>query len=175
MVVLDCAYYEYVQENDYVDVNQLLNKYENLIVTKSFSKIQGLAAIRLGYGVANASIIESLNRIRQPFNINSFAQKLAIGAIDDKEHIQKSIDLNQEGLKYLSEELLKLDLSIIPSVGNFISFHGQFNGKDLFEALLGKGIIVRQIDLYDMPDFIRVTVGTMEQNQIFINALKELL
>ena len=78
LVVLDCAYYEYVQENDYVDVHQLLNKYENLIVTKSFSKIQGLAAIRLGYGLANASLIESLNRIRQPFNINSFAQKLAI-------------------------------------------------------------------------------------------------
>ena len=100
---------------------------------------------------------------------------MAISAIDDKEHIQKSIDVNQEGLKYLSEELSKLKLSIIPSVGNFISFHGQFNGKELFEALLRKGIIVRQIDLYDMPDFIRVTVGTMEQNQIFISALKELL
>ena len=175
LVVLDCAYYEYVQENDYVDVHQLLNKYENLIVTKSFSKIQGLAAIRLGYGLANASLIESLNRIRQPFNINSFAQKLAISAIDDKEHIQKSIDVNQEGLKYLSEELSKLKLTTIPSVGNFISFNGQFNGKELFEALLRKGIIVRQIDLYDMPDFIRVTVGTMEQNQIFISALKELL
>ena len=77
LVVLDCAYYEYVQENDYVDVHQLVNKYENLIV-KIISKIQGLAAIRLGYGLANASLIESLNRIRQPFNINSFAQKLAI-------------------------------------------------------------------------------------------------
>ena len=121
------------------------------------------------------SLIESLNRIRQPFNINSFAQKLAINAIDDKEHIQKSIDVNQEGLKYLSDELSKLKLATIPSVGNFISFHGQFNGKELFDALLRKGIIVRQIDLYDMPDFIRVTVGTMEQNQIFISALKELL
>ena len=123
LVVLDCAYYEYVQENDYVDVHQLLNKYENLIVTKSFSKIQGLAAIRLGYGLANASLIENLNRIRQPFNINSFAQKLAISAIDDKEHIQKSIDVNKEGLKYLSEELSKLKLTTIPSVGNFISFN----------------------------------------------------
>ena len=85
------------------------------------------------------------------------------------------IDVNQEGLKYLSEELSKLKLTTIPSVGNFISFNGQFNGKKLFEALLRKGIIVRQIDLYDMPDFIRVTVGTMEQNQVFVSALKELL
>ena len=175
LVVLDCAYFEYVDKNDYVDPLVLLNEFDNLIVTKSFSKIQGLASMRIGYGIAQPELIEVLNRIRQPFNVNSFAQELACEAIKDTEHIQKSIDLNLSEGTFLFEELTKLGLECIPSVGNFISFKGSFNGQEMFKKLMEKGVIVRSIDLYDMPDFLRVTIGTHDENVCFLDELKALL
>lgn len=175
LVVLDCAYFEYVEKSDYVDPLSLLADFDNLIVTKSFSKIHGLASARIGYGISNPELIEVLNRIRQPFNVNTLAQDLACVALEDKEHSQQSIDLNRvEGL-FLFAELSKLGLQCIPSVGNFISFKGEFNGQEMFKKLMERGVIVRPIDLYGMPNFLRVTIGTHDQNLRFLAELTPLL
>ena len=175
LVVLDCAYFEYVEESDYVDPLALLAEFDNLMVTKSFSKIHGLASARIGYGLSNPALIEVLNRIRQPFNVNALAQDLACAALEDKEHSQKSINLNRiEGL-FLLNELTNLGLECIPSVGNFISFKGEFNGQETFKKLMARGVIVRPIDLYDMPNFLRVTIGTHDENLRFLEELASLL
>jgi histidinol-phosphate aminotransferase len=174
-VVLDCAYFEYVEKSDYVDPLALLVEFDNLIVTKSFSKIHGLASARIGYGIADSALVEVLNRIRQPFNVNTLAQDLACAALEDKDHSQQSINLNRvEGL-FLLNELTKLGLECIPSVGNFISFKGAFNGQEIFKKLMERGVIVRPIDLYDMPNFLRVTIGTHNENLRFLEELSSLL
>ena len=175
LVVLDCAYFEYVTKDDYVRPLELLNEFDNLLITKTFSKIHGLASIRVGYGIANPSLIEVLNRIRQPFNVNSIAQAMACIAINDHEHIRQSVELNSQQYEFLYNKLLALGLDCIPSVGNFITFKGNFVGKEMFNNLMKKGVIVRSVDLYDMKDFIRVTIGTEAENLKFLSALKELL
>jgi len=175
LVVLDCAYFEYVLKEDYVKPINLLEEFDNLLITKTFSKIHGLASIRVGYGIANSSLIEMLNRIRQPFNVNALAQAMAATAISDHEHINKSINLNAQQYKILFEELTKLGFECIPSVGNFITFKGDFVGNEMFNSLMKKGIIVRPVDIYDMQDFIRVTIGTEAENLKFLGALKQLL
>ena len=175
LVVLDCAYFEYVTKEDYVKPIDLLNEFENLLITKTFSKIHGLASIRVGYGIANPSLIEVLNRIRQPFNVNTIAQAMACEAINDHEHIRQSIELNSQQYKFLFDKLSKLGLDCIPSVGNFITFKGSFIGKEMFNNLMKKGVIVRSVDLYDMKDFIRVTIGTEAENLKFLSVLEELL
>ena len=158
LVVLDCAYFEYVTKEDYVKPLDLLNEFDNLLITKTFSKIHGLASIRVGYGIANPSLIEVLNRIRQPFNVNTIAQAMACVAINDHEHIRQSIELNSQQYEFLFNKLSKLGLECIPSVANFITFKGNFIGQEMFNSLMEKGVIVRSVDLYDMEDFIRVTI-----------------
>ena len=175
LVILDLAYFEYVELDDYVNVNSLLKSYKNLLITKSFSKIQGLASLRIGYGMASTQVIQILNKIRQPFNSNTFAQKAACIAISDKEHIKKSIELNSKERNFLCEELNKLNLDYIPSQGNFISFQGNFDAQKLFLSLMKKGVIVRPIGLYDMANFLRVTVGTHDENKYFLEKLVEAL
>ena len=175
LVVLDCAYFEYVTKEDYVKPIDLLSEFDNLLITKTFSKIHGLASIRVGYGIANPTLIEVFNRIRQPFNVNTLAQAMAEVAINDHEHIHQSIELNSQQYDFLFDQLSKLGLECIPSVGNFITFKGNFIGKEMFNNLMKKGVIVRSVDLYDMKDFIRVTIGTKAENLKFLNALKELL
>ena len=175
LVVLDCAYFEYVTKDDYVRPIDLLNKFDNLLITKTFSKIHGLASIRVGYGVANPSLVEALNRIRQPFNVNTIAQAMACKAINDHEHIRKSMELNSQQYEFLFDQLSTLGLDCIPSVGNFITFKGNFVGKEIFDSLMKKGVIVRCVDLYDMKDYIRVTIGTEAENLKFLRALEDLL
>jgi histidinol-phosphate aminotransferase len=174
-VVLDCAYFEYVTKEDYVKPLDLLNEFDNLLITKTFSKIHGLASIRVGYGIANSSLIEVLNRIRQPFNVNTIAQAMACVAINDHAHIKQSIELNSQQYEFVFDQLSKLGLECIPSVGNFITFKGNFIGQEMFNNLMQKGVIVRSVDLYDMKDFIRVTIGTEAENLKFLSALEELL
>ena len=175
LVVLDCAYFEYVTEKDYVKPLDLLNEFDNLLITKTFSKIHGLASIRVGYGIANPSLIEVLNRIRQPFNVNTIAQAMACVAINDHEHIRQSIELNSQQYEFLFDKLSKLGLECIPSVANFITFKGDFIGQEMFNNLMEKGVIVRSVDLYDMKDFIRVTIGTEAENLKFLSALEDLI
>ena len=175
LVVLDCAYFEYVTKDDYVKPLDLLNEFDNLLITKTFSKIHGLASIRVGYGIANPSLIEVLNRIRQPFNVNTIAQEMACTAINDHEHIRQSIELNSQQYEFLFDQLSTLGLDCIPSVGNFITFKGNFVGNEMFNNLMKKGVIVRSVDLYDMKDYLRVTIGTEAENFKFLRALEELL
>ena len=125
--------------------------------------------------MADPGLVEVLNRIRQPFNVNSFAQEMAAIAINDDEHIKKSIDLNTKQYKFLFDELTALDLDCIPSEGNFITFKGQFEGNEMFKNLMKEGVIVRSVDLYEMKDFIRVTIGTEAENLKFLHAIKKLL
>lgn len=175
LVILDLAYYEYVDSDDYVQVNKLLSKYKNLLVTKTFSKIQGLASLRIGYGLASDELIGVLNKIRQPFNSNALAQEAACHAILDKDHIRKSIELNATERDYLFKELTNIGMECIPSQGNFISFKGNFNAQNLFTDLMKQGVIVRPIALYDMPEYIRVTIGTKDENEYFLKKLKEVV
>lgn len=175
LVILDLAYFEYVTEKDYIKINELLDKYNNLLITKTFSKIQGLASLRIGYGMASKDLIGVLNKIRQPFNSNAIAQNAACLAILDHEHINKSIELNSQQRSYLMTRLIEMGLECIPSHGNFISFKGDFQADELFINLMKEGVIVRPIALYDMPEFIRVTVGTKEENDYFLLKLGQLL
>ena len=175
LVVLDLAYCEYVEKDDYVDLNILLSKFPNLLVTKTFSKIQGLASLRIGYGLASKELIGSLNKIRQPFNSNSLAQEAACLAISDKDHITKSIKLNAEQREYVFVKLSDMGMECIPSQGNFISFKGPFDPDKLFVSLMKVGVIVRPIGLYDMPEFIRVTIGTKDENEYFLQKIYEIL
>ena len=175
LVILDLAYFEYVDAEDYVNANALMSKYSNLLITKTFSKIQGLASLRIGYGLAQPDLIAVLNKIRQPFNSNSLAQHAACEAILDEDHIKKSVELNSHQRDFLYQQLTDMGMECIPSQGNFISFKGNFDAKDLFTSLMKQGVIVRPIALYDMPEYIRVTVGTKDENEYFLEKLKEVL
>ncbi len=175
LVVLDCAYFEYVTELDYVKPIELLKEFNNIMITKSFSKIQGLASLRIGYGLSSPKTIEALNRIRQPFNTNYVAQKLALASLNDNDHIKRSLELNNYQKDKTFDNLINLGLEVIPSSGNFLSFTGNFNSINIFERLMQRGIIIRPIDLYDMPNYLRVTIGTEEENTLFLNTLSTLL
>lgn len=173
LVVLDEAYHEYIDCDDYPDSRALLKKYPNLIVTRTFSKAYGLAALRLGYAISSSQIADILNRARLPFNVNTLAASAGEAALQDQVHIAKSIALNKEGMQHLQVELTKLQLSYIPSLGNFITIDVKQDANVIYQKLLRLGIIVRPLAAYDMPNFIRVTIGTMQQNTAFLNALKQ--
>lgn len=172
LLVVDEAYSEYIQQADFPDTLSYLERYPNLIITRTFSKVYGLAGLRIGYALSSPIIADILNRARLPFNVNSIGAKAAIAAIHDQEHVQKSVLLNHQGMKQLEAGLKQLGLSFIPSLGNFITIDvGE--GVSLFQKLLLEGVIIRPLKAYDMPKHIRVTVGTYEQNQRFLTALQK--
>ena len=156
VVVLDEAYIEYVDQPDYQSALMLLNQYANLIVTRTFSKAYGLAGLRIGYGVSSAEIADLLNRIREPFNANSLALLAAQTALEDVSYLDESRRLNLLGMKQLEEGLEALNLSYIPSIGNFIAVEFEQDVLELYNALLAEGVIVRPIGLYNMPKHLRV-------------------
>lgn len=180
LVLLDEAYYEYANAPDLTGTNypnglQWLTEHPNLIVTRTFSKIYGLAGLRVGYGVAHAQITDVLNRVRQPFNVNSLALVAAQAALDDHEHISRSVKMNTEGLQQLREAFTAMGLAFIPSVGNFICAEIGPNAMAVYEDLLREGVIVRPIASYEMPNHLRFTIGTQEENQRVIAALEKIL
>lgn len=175
IVVLDEAYAEYVTDEAYPDGIELLKKYDNLIVTRTFSKAYGLASLRVGYSISNLAIADVLNRVRQPFNVNSFAQLAAVAALSDQEYLQKSREINSSGLEQLENAFNKLGLYFIPSVGNFISVDFQREAMPIYNELLKLGVIVRPVANYKMPTFLRVSVGLESENQKFIDALQKVL
>ena len=152
-----------------------MEKYPNLIVTRTFSKAYGLAALRVGYSVSHPEIADLMNRVRQPFNVNSMSLVAAYTALDDQDHLQKSVDLNREGLKYLTSACDDLGLSYIPTVGNFLTIDFGRDATPIYDELLSRGVIVRPIGVYEMPNHLRVTVGLPEENQRFIETLKTVL
>ncbi len=175
IVVLDEAYREYVEEKSYPDGLKYLKKYKNLIVVRTFSKIYGLAGLRVGYAVADKEIINYMNRVREPFNVNTLAQFAALGALDDVEHINKTKELTKAGLSYLYEEFKKLKIEYEKSYGNFVLIKSPIKAMDLYNKLLKEGVIVRPVGGYGLPDYLRVSVGLMEENKKFIKAIKKVL
>jgi histidinol-phosphate aminotransferase len=169
LVVIDEAYYEYVRNAEYPDtLRSYFEAGRDILVLRTFSKVYGLAALRIGYGIAKKEIIEDMNRIREPFNTNSLGQAAAIAALGDDEHLQKSIKFNEEGKKYLYQELSALGFKYVPTETNFIFIPLETDSGLLFDALLRKGVIVRPIG----PKAIRVTIGLENENIRFIEALK---
>jgi histidinol-phosphate aminotransferase len=171
IVVFDEAYYEYVTAADYPDTLSLLASGRNVVVLRTFSKIYGLAGLRIGYGLTTAEIVQYLNRIRPPFNTNSLAQKAALAALEDEEHVQESRRLNIEGRQYLTDRLQALGFVVVPTQANFLYFDVRQDGKALFEALLRKGVIVRHLG----GMYLRVTIGLPQENRRFVEALESVL
>jgi histidinol-phosphate aminotransferase len=170
-VVIDEAYCEYVDRGVYPKTLQWLDKYPNLIVTRTFSKIYGLAGLRLGYAVSSPEIADLLNRVRQPFNINSLALIAAEAALDDDDYVIESIKINQQGLQQWRDACKRQALEYIPSVGNFLTIKVGEHANLIYEALLREGVIVRPVANYGLPHYLRITIGTEEQNTRCINAL----
>ncbi len=174
IVVVDEAYSEYISSLDYPDALKYLSRYPNLIITRTFSKVYGLAALRLGYSVSSPDIADILNRARLPFNVNSIAAAAACVALDDQHHIKNSVAINQQGMQQLEEGIQKLTLNYIPSIANFITMDVSDAGA-IYQKLLYEGVIVRPLKAYDMPRHIRVTIGTPEQNERFLAAMKKVM
>lgn len=174
LVVVDEAYFEYVREPDYPDAIQWLARFPNLLVTRTFSKIYGLAGLRVGYALSSPAIADILNRVRQPFNVNSIALAAAAAALEDPDYVERAAQANVEGMRRLTAEFEQMGLSYIPSVGNFICVEvGQ--ADRVYEALLREGVIVRPVTNYGLPKHLRVTVGLPEENERFLQALKKVL
>jgi len=175
IVILDLAYLEYMDDALKPDIKKILEKYKNVVVTRTFSKVYALAGLRIGYSLSDPEVADLINRVRQPFNTNLLAQAAALASLEDNEHVIKSVDMNNQGKHYLLSELDKCGLSCLPSMGNFLSIDFKRDAQPIYEALLHKGVIVRPVGSYDMPEYLRVTIGTQAQNQRFIQALKEVL
>jgi histidinol-phosphate aminotransferase len=175
VVVVDEAYFEYVAEPEYPDTSRWLDEFPRLVVTRTFSKAYGLAGLRVGYGLSHPDLAELLNRVRQPFNVNSLALVAAEAALDDREHIETSVELNRQGMARLTAGFESLGLSYIPSVGNFVTLDLGRPAADPNQALLRAGCIARPVGNYGLPRHLRVTVGMPEENERFLAALAQVL
>lgn len=171
IVVFDEAYFEYVRHPRFPDAMAYVKQGRNAIVLRTFSKIYGLAGLRVGYGISTLEIIDLLNRVRPPFNVNSLAQTAALAALEDDEHVAKSRTVNVAGMEQLERGLGALGLTSVPSETNFLYFDAKQNGRLVFEALLREGIIVRHID----GTMLRVTIGQPDENAVFLQALEKVL
>jgi histidinol-phosphate aminotransferase len=170
LVVIDEAYNEYLHHELRSDTVKWLKRHPNLIVSRTFSKAYGLAGLRVGYAFAHPSVADVMNRVRQPFNVNSLALAAAAAALDDMEFVAKSYAENLQGMKQLAEGFDALKLEFIPSHGNFVSVRVG-KAADVFKRLLRRGVIVRPVAGYGMPEHLRVTIGTAQENEKFLQAL----
>jgi len=175
LIVLDEAYFEYMPEDLKPDTQKLLKQYKNLLITRTFSKIYGLAGLRIGYSISHPDIADILNRVRQPFNTNMPAQAAALAAVDDQDHVSNSANLNAAGLKQYAKAFADLGLSYIPSIANFIAVNVNKDAMPVYDALLREGVIVRPVASYKMPEFLRITVGNEQQNNRVLKALQKVL
>lgn len=176
LIILDEAYFEYARDNPlYPD--SMHYRYDNVITLRTFSKIYGLAGLRIGYGFAHETLIRNLLKVKLPFEPNSLAQAAAIGALQDKEFVHRSLEVNSRGQKYLSTNFKKMNLNYIPSEANFITivFESEAQVNDIYNGLLRRGVIIRPLKAFGLPYCIRITVGTDDQNQILVEKLKEVL
>jgi histidinol-phosphate aminotransferase len=174
LLIVDEAYFEYVADADYPDSLRYHTNGRAIITLRTFSKLYGLAGLRIGYGIGSKELISLMQRVRQPFNVNAPAQWGALAALDDADHIQRSLDVNRQGLKFLQSELTRLGLEFVPSQGNFVLVRVG-KGQEMFQQLLKQGVIVRPMAGYRFPEHVRVTVGTMEENRKFIQTLEKVI
>jgi histidinol-phosphate aminotransferase len=175
LVVFDEAYGEYAEISNYVSGLKYVKKGRNAVVLKTFSKIYGLAGLRVGYGLTHPEIANTVARATIPFSVNSLAQVAALAALDDIEHVNRSKEINSVGKQYLYQEFEKMNLNYVPTEANFIFVNTGKHSQEVFKAMLQKGVIIRTGDNFGFPDFIRVTVGTQAENQRFIQSLKQVL
>src|SRR4029077_3497277 len=174
LVVVDEAYFEYVEEDDYPNSLSYHQSGRTILTFRTFSKLYGLAGLRIGYGVGSKEAIGLMQRMRQPFNVHAPAQWAALAALEDNDHVRKTLEVNRQGMEYLRKEIAKLGLEQVPSQANFILMRVG-NGQEVFQQLLAQGVIVRPMAVYEFPEYIRVTVGTMEENRRFIEALGKII
>ena len=174
IVVLDEAYNEYIPPPLRSDSLAWLKEFSNLIVTRTFSKAYGLAGLRVGYAFAHPDVADLMNRVRQPFNVNSISLAAAAAGLGDHEFVRRSFELNQAGMRQLTAGLTKLGLTYIPSAGNFVSVNVK-DGAGVFQRLLQRGVIVRPIGAYGMPEYLRVSIGLESENARLLDALAQSL
>jgi histidinol-phosphate aminotransferase len=175
LVVVDEAYIEYVDHARFADSSRWLGEFPNLVVTRTFSKAYGLAGLRVGYALSHPGVAGLLNRVRQAFNVNSLALAAAQAALEDREHLRASIDLNRMGMSQLEAGLDRLPVTRLPSQGNFILIDCKRPAGPLYEAMLRQGVIVRPVAAYGLPHHLRLTIGTHQQNQRMLTALEHAL
>jgi len=177
LVIMDEAYYEYARlQKDYPETLKYLDKYPNLVILRTFSKVYALAGLRAGYGFAAKETVDYIDRIRPPFNLNSLVQAAGAASIADETQVKKGTALVVKEKAALYKELKKLGIPFIPSAANFILMEIRpFKGKEVFEKLLRLGVIVRAMDEYKLPSFVRVSVGLPQENKMFIEAVRKLL
>jgi histidinol-phosphate aminotransferase len=174
VVVLDEAYNEYIPPAERADTACWIKDFPNLVVTRTFSKIYGLAGLRVGYALASVEIADLMNRVRQPFNVNNLAIAAAIAALDDHAFVAESYELNRRGMEQILAGLKRLGLQYIPSHGNFVTFKAG-DGAAVNQKLLKQGVIVRPIGGYGLPEWLRVTIGKEPENARFLEALEKAL
>ena len=175
IVVVDEAYFEYANDDDFPDASQWLGDFPNLIVTRTFSKAYGLAALRVGYGLSHPDIADLLNRVRQPFNVDSFAQAAALAALEDQDHLQRSVEVNEQGMRQLVAGIERLGLEYIPSAGNFLTIDLGRAAGPVDQALLRLGVVTRPVANYGLPNHLRVSIGLADENSRFLTALEQVL
>lgn len=175
LLVMDEAYYEFMNKDDALDTVSLLAQYPNLVILRTFSKIYGLAALRIGYGLMHPSIQTELNKVKEAFNTNRLAQAAALAALDDNRFVEDCAQKNAAGRSYLITELEKMGLSCFASHANFLMVKVGRSGNEVFQGLLRQGVIVRSGAAFGYPETIRVTVGAQDENEIFIKALGQVL
>ncbi|MCK8515971.1 histidinol-phosphate transaminase [Methylonatrum kenyense] len=172
IAVVDEAYFEYADDPDYPDASLWLQEFPNLVVTRTFSKAHGLAALRVGYGLSHPAVADLLNRVRQPFNVSSVAQAAALASLADQDYIAQSVALNREQRDWLRQALQSMGLQVLPSAGNFLCFRVGERADAIYEGLLRRGVILRPVANYALPGFLRVTVGLPAENARFVEALQ---
>lgn len=175
LVVLDEAYIEYVEDAGALDGLHYVNRYPNLIVSRTFSKAYGLAGLRVGYCISHPQVANVLNRVRQPFNVDSFALAAATAVLGDADYLQRSRQANRDGMALLVAGFKKRGLDFIPSAGNFITVHVGRDAGPLYQALLKEGVIVRPVANYGLPRSLRISIGLPQENQRFLDALTRVL
>jgi histidinol-phosphate aminotransferase len=174
LVLLDEAYDEYLSADNKSEAITWLNEFDNLIVSRTFSKAYGLAGLRVGFGLCHADIADLMNRVRQPFNVNSIAQAAAVASLEDDDFVERTYALNQAGMAQLTQGFNKLGLEYIPSFANFVSFAVK-NAARVNQKLLQNGVIVRPIANYGMPDYLRVSIGLFSENARFLEVLEQII
>ncbi|MEZ0262422.1 MAG: histidinol-phosphate transaminase [Alphaproteobacteria bacterium] len=174
LVLLDSAYAEFVREKDYSDGRDMVDAHPNVVMLRTFSKIYGLAALRLGWGYCSPEVAGVVNRVRGAFNVNAPAQAAGVAALNDKDFLKRTLEMTDTGRKYLTENIAALGYRVLPSVANFLLVEFGPKAEEIRVALKDKGIFIRQMGAYNLPHHLRVTVGTAEDNKRVIEALKSL-
>ena len=175
ILVLDEAYYEYVESTDYPNVLDYVRAGCNVVALRTFSKAYGLAGLRIGYAIARPEIAEHLNRVREPFNVNLVAQIAAAAALDDSSHLQRTQEANRLGKRQLADGFHHLHLKYLPTEANFYWVDVGRDSREVFDHLLRAGVIVRTGDIFGAPNYIRVTIGTKGENERFLRGLESIL